>query len=486
MAGEKGREYVLVKNDGVEGGWALGVVSNEGAQEQPIDVDKPTTSLKDQEDDSDVDEDFEDIPIEGLNRLPKKQSATARDDAVSLQRKAFYDSRRQATRRKPRLPPQTDDPNSLFVAEESSEGEIEDCEDVDPDGDLFGEPNQQTGEDEDADLRRAIAMSLEQNADSPDANEESERSRSEEARNEMLDAFQQSAAEEARPVPHASARAIASLLNQRAFKNAPESRETTSFGVPVARKDESEDEDDVMDLQAAFAESRRDRRKVVPVQRRQSHITRQNQERDQPDHVKNMSKKAGFSGPLPFEKLDLGSSLLGKKKMEQRTEEAAGGFENPELATKKQKAAEPLPPWFSGDIEDDLRRQKALELEDRERMKAFNKQFQFHSRDEPLQVRGNNNEVIDLDAEEEPKGFRPGEIIDLETAEEDKMLRGNPSDAVDSRRCEAPVPLVDSQPPPPPQTGEPGPFQAEGQRRRRSHRGGTNECDFTCANGRTQ
>ena len=29
IAGERGREYVLVKNDGVEGGWALGVVSTD-------------------------------------------------------------------------------------------------------------------------------------------------------------------------------------------------------------------------------------------------------------------------------------------------------------------------------------------------------------------------------------------------------------------------------------------------------------------------
>ena len=42
IAGERGREYVLVKNDGVEGGWALGVVSLEkgvGDRNKPIDVD---------------------------------------------------------------------------------------------------------------------------------------------------------------------------------------------------------------------------------------------------------------------------------------------------------------------------------------------------------------------------------------------------------------------------------------------------------------
>ncbi|CRK45511.1 hypothetical protein BN1723_019752, partial [Verticillium longisporum] len=42
IAGERDREYILVKNDGVEGGWALGVVSKEkdiGEAHKPIDID---------------------------------------------------------------------------------------------------------------------------------------------------------------------------------------------------------------------------------------------------------------------------------------------------------------------------------------------------------------------------------------------------------------------------------------------------------------
>lgn len=72
VAGSRDREYVLVKNDGVEGGWALGVVINkdEGKSHKPIDVDLPQR-IKEEDQEWEDEEDFEDVPIEGLNRLPK-------------------------------------------------------------------------------------------------------------------------------------------------------------------------------------------------------------------------------------------------------------------------------------------------------------------------------------------------------------------------------------------------------------------------------
>ncbi|KAK1088568.1 DNA repair protein rad2 [Friedmanniomyces endolithicus] len=59
VAGEKAREYVLVKNDGVEGGWALGVITgDEGMkQETAIDLEKPTRMAKN-ESSEDEDEGF--------------------------------------------------------------------------------------------------------------------------------------------------------------------------------------------------------------------------------------------------------------------------------------------------------------------------------------------------------------------------------------------------------------------------------------------
>ncbi|KAJ5732259.1 XPG/RAD2 endonuclease [Penicillium malachiteum] len=74
VAGERGREYILVKDSQHAGGWVLGVVGNkrEGEEDKPIDVDKIGIPEVLSEHDSDEDSDqFEDVPIEGLNRLPK-------------------------------------------------------------------------------------------------------------------------------------------------------------------------------------------------------------------------------------------------------------------------------------------------------------------------------------------------------------------------------------------------------------------------------
>ncbi|OJD25623.1 hypothetical protein ACJ73_03011 [Blastomyces percursus] len=75
IAGERGKEYVLVKNSGVEGGWALGVLGNkdEGQRNKPIDVEEYGEQLLSDGNNAleDEDEEFEDVPIEGLNRLPK-------------------------------------------------------------------------------------------------------------------------------------------------------------------------------------------------------------------------------------------------------------------------------------------------------------------------------------------------------------------------------------------------------------------------------
>ncbi|KAK5171771.1 DNA repair protein rad2 [Saxophila tyrrhenica] len=415
VAGEKGREYVLVKNDGVEGGWALGVISDEGTkQETAIDLDKPAVALKQDEDEWEDDNDFEDVPIEGLNRLPKRPTADLnQSDDHAKQRQAFYKSRQSTAKRKPK-PKKDADPNSLFVPDEPNEDEAEEWEEVDGNAELFGEEN---GADEDEELNRAIALSLESNEQDADQSADAADDQASDAEeDDMLEVFNQSAVPEARPVPKGSGRAIANIVNKRAYDSAPDSHEVTSFGVPAPRsespKSQSENEDDTMDFQAALAESRRTKRKVSPPARRKPAGPKP------ADQATQVAKNAGFSGPLPFEKLDLGSSLLGKKKMQARTEETAGGFENPELEGREKKKAEPLPPWFSGSLDEDISKQRALENEDRERAKEFNQQFQFQRRDEGGLRRHDTNEVIDLDAEEEQRVFKNGEVIDLEAEDE--------------------------------------------------------------------
>lgn len=76
VAGEKGKEYVLVRNEGPDGGWVMSFVGQnevEGERNKPIDVDKIGHKEEIGQEDSEEDEDFEDVPIEGLNRLPKLQ-----------------------------------------------------------------------------------------------------------------------------------------------------------------------------------------------------------------------------------------------------------------------------------------------------------------------------------------------------------------------------------------------------------------------------
>lgn len=426
VAGEKGREYVLVKNDGVEGGWALGVVSNEGTTEQDaIDLDKPEPVAKEE---SESDDEFEDVAIEGLNRLPKRAS---RPEAVpnndfARQRQAFYNSRKQGARRKPRKPA-VEDETSLFVAEQPAQDEEEEWENVGDDNEAVADGEQGA---EDEELQRAIAMSLGQDQHQPSA--EAEQSQSEEE-DEMREVFNQSAVDEARPIPKGGGRAIANIVNKRAFQVAPESREVTSFGVPTLR-DEEESEEDTMDFRTALAESRRGKRKTTPPGPRYNNVQPHspNKTRKAEDDATKLAKKHGFSGPLPFEKLDLGSSLLGKKKMEQKQDDAAGGFENPDLANNEPKKAEPLPPWFSGNLEDDMQKQRAMETEDARRAREYSKQFQFDRPNEGTLRRMDTGEVIDLDAEETEPGN--GEVIDLDADEPTKAASPQkPASAPDGR-----------------------------------------------------
>ena len=59
IAGEKGREYYLVRNDGAEGGWVLGVAGEGSAKEKPVLVDVENNSGEE-----DDDAEFEDVPLQ--------------------------------------------------------------------------------------------------------------------------------------------------------------------------------------------------------------------------------------------------------------------------------------------------------------------------------------------------------------------------------------------------------------------------------------
>ena len=125
----------------------------------PIDVDR--SAVKQEEDDWEDDEDdFEDVPVDGLNRLPKRLT---RNDEVAdkllEQRRAVYSSRKQSTRHKPQRAARKDR-SELFVQSREDEDE---WEEVSTNKDKLGEDEGHASEDEE--LRQAIAMSLQKEDD---------------------------------------------------------------------------------------------------------------------------------------------------------------------------------------------------------------------------------------------------------------------------------------------------------------------------------
>lgn len=418
VAGEKGKEYVLVKNDGVEGGWALGVVSNkgEGERSKPIDVEclgKADEHIE--EDEAWEDDGFEDVPIEGLNRLPKRPNRPAdvsNDDApfeseeIKRRRRALYEGRTEAVGVK-RAAADTDlaeeELDSLFVQQQINKNGEDDNEDMD---DLF-EDVLPPSEDEDDDLNRAIAMSLENpENDSTDDLE--------------MPLFSNSALAGPRidqPLEfnHKNAkvgRDFAHLANARAHGSAPK---------PFV--EDSDDEND-LDLQAALAESRRT--KHIPQGSPQAFGLRgldktsgESRELTSPQAAAtapaapsstpaSSSLLAGFDGPLPFESLNLGTSILGRKK-KQAPAEPAGGFEK---EPEKETPAQPLPPWFSGDVRQATAAQKAIEEKQYEGS-DLGRRSQIFRRAAVLK-RQDTGEVIDLEAPKE----KVDEVIHIESSDE--------------------------------------------------------------------
>lgn len=55
IASERNKEYVLIKNQGAEGGWILGI-NNEGSKDKPIELDEPVQKVQQDEDSDDMEE----------------------------------------------------------------------------------------------------------------------------------------------------------------------------------------------------------------------------------------------------------------------------------------------------------------------------------------------------------------------------------------------------------------------------------------------
>jgi DNA excision repair protein ERCC-5 len=259
--------------------------------------------------------------------------------------------------------------------------------------------------------------------------------------------FQQERAKETNPFADTkgSGMAIARLANQRSSKIAPVPGPFTA----------SDSEDDGMDLQVALAESRKSKRPPTsthPVPR----LPTRNASPLSARRPAKPTNAPGFDGPLPFERLNLGNSLLGKKKMEKIEADSAGGFEK-DMGDKKEDV--PLPPWFSGgerNIEEELktnREEARKEWEQTRKEEAERFQFQEIPR---LRKHG-TQDVIDLEAEDSQE--KPKEVLTIQSDDEgdaemedvlvDSKLRMG--DLADKVRAEPPQPLREEQPPPPKQ-----------------------------------
>lgn len=413
VAGEKGKEYVLVKNDGVEGGWALGVVSNkgEGNRSKPIDIERIGKEEETLDDEDDwEDEGFEDVPIEGLNRLPKRAQRTVpgnedvpfQSEEVRKRRQALYQARSQAAGLKEAeaevdTEMAQEEVDSLFLPQQNH-----DDEDVD---DLFEDVIPQEEDEHDEELDRAIAMSLEDpGRESPDDAPD-------------LPSFQASAS----AGPHFDRPLEFNQENAKAGRDFAHLANARAGGaVPGPFVDDSDDED-TLDLQAALAESRQSKHKpqsgpkvygLRQTDQSPSSATQFASAQPASAVATSASQPTGevsmFDGPLPFESLNLGKSILSKKK-KKIEQEQAGGFER---VGEKEKPAQPLPPWFSGDIREASAAQKAIEEKQNEG-RDLDKRSQQESAQRLLK-RHETGEVIDLDAPKETNN----EIIHVESSDD--------------------------------------------------------------------
>ncbi|EON98566.1 putative dna-repair protein rad13 protein [Phaeoacremonium minimum UCRPA7] len=364
IAGEKNREYILVKNDGVEGGWALGVVSTDkdrGSYQKPIDVDALQFQYQTKEEEQepeDEDDDFEDVPIEGLNRLPKlkgnvRHELDNADDLVE---------------------------DSMFIDGEPAQE------------DLFGSQPQedQLLADEDEDLNRAIAMSLRTQHGVGGQTEEEEE---EEFEDVPMPEWTQKAVDVPKPITSSSGRMVAHIVNNRANAAVPRRRES----------DASSDSD--VDFRTALATARK-QKKVQP----------------QPKAPVRPNVKNPFDGPLPFEKLNWRTSIFEKKPAEKSkmTENSAdaGGFEIPsdseELEGGFEKepvddAPRPLPPWMINndvDIRDSVKQQQEIEKEineeDQELVSEERRQWQRKQRSEIVEIESSDDNDSDVEIVDAP------------------------------------------------------------------------------------
>ncbi|KAI0912883.1 hypothetical protein F4823DRAFT_580011 [Ustulina deusta] len=383
IAGEKDREYILVKNEGAEGGWALGVVSREkdrGEIHKPIDVDALDFQYQAKDEDVDWEEDdFEDVPIEGLNRLPKIHSTVntqrASDDAVLAD----------------------NEEDSLFVDGDTAKDSIAGVQISDET--LF--------QDEEEDLNRAIALSLRnQHGLGSSAQEELEEKAEEDEEFEDVPApeWTQRAVEQPKPVTSTRGSIIAHIVNNRANAAIPKRRESNASS------------DSEVDLRSALSAARIKKPAA-------------NKPKPQPVFVVPNVNKSSFDGPLPFEQLDWKSSIFGKRRetTQSSRRDADGGLDADEgLAggflqdVEDDDKPRTLPPWMmqdDSDIRDSMKAQQEHERETNQAdLEAAIEEERRRQKDAVIEIESSDSgsdsdvEVIDVPLPHQNRPINLGEV----------------------------------------------------------------------------
>ncbi|KAF2969026.1 hypothetical protein GQX73_g4553 [Xylaria multiplex] len=383
IAGEKDREYILVKNEGAEGGWALGVVSREkdvGEIHKPIDVDALDFQYQAKDEDADWEEDdFEDVPIEGLNRLPRIHDAakTRRtlDNAIAVD----------------------NEEDSLFVEDDFSTNNVANVRISEET--LF--------QDEEEDLNRAIALSLKnqhglaspaqkrvEEEEEEEEEEEGGGGGDEEFEDVPAPKWTQKAVAQPNPVASTSGSIIAHIVNKRANAAVPKRRESNASS------------NSEVDLRSAVSAARK--KKVVV-----------DKPKPQPTSTTSTIGQNPFDGPLPFEKLDWKSSIFGERRGntqssreytdnrldvdEEEDEDLAGGFLQDVEDDDKPR---PLPPWMmedSLDIRDSMKAQQQYENETNQAdLKAAMEEEKRRQKDAVIEIEssdsGSDDDVEIIDA----------------------------------------------------------------------------------------
>ena len=428
VAGEKGREYVLVKNDGVEGGWVLGVVGSSGAREgernKPIIVDKTEELEGEEEEDPDDDEEFEDVPVEGLNRLPHIEPRDDREGSYAydvldgaeaqMLRRAIYESKRDqnGSNNKRKLSPGpisdaslTKSANPLFLGndEDYDEGEDDDPFPLD----FVGE---ERGNDDDDELQKAIRLSLE----TPRGYDSLELESTFFGR-DLSDIPEEE--EEDEPINNkGKGKAVEEPLVEK--------KKSPLLAVPGGDADFSR----------AISESRRMNGGATPKD--SGWGTPGEGSKGSSSSV----AKNPFGGLLPFERLDMGKSMLFKgKKLEEKPKEV--GKDRDKGKDKDGDDSAPLPPWFTGGPKKDLAEEMRLANRDRELTREEKEREEYElEMQRVVNERYKERDVVMIDSDDGEENDDvvmldgPSEKTDLNMGGAAGRLRTHPPKPIDSEK----------------------------------------------------